>query len=117
MEPSPQNIDYGSGDVSVGDCGNGLVSLVELDGDVDRVLFPELLFIALVLLLSFFDGLLCHVRRYSATSSCPNVSASSNGVFPHRSFGSTGTLHCSSKNSTQSKCPSDDAKCKAVRPK
>lgn len=106
---------YGSGDVSLGPLGNGLVSLA-VDGDVDLVLFPELLLFACASLLSFFGGLLCHVRRYSATCSWPNVSASSNGVLPQRSFGSNGTLHCSNRNSTQSKCPSDAAKCKAVRP-
>lgn len=107
---------YGSGDESLGAFGNGLVSLA-LDGDVDLVLFPELLLFAWVLLLSLFLGLFCHVRRYSATCSWPNVSASSIGVLPQRSFGSNGTLHCSNRNSTQSKCPSLAAKCNAVRPK
>lgn len=115
LEPLMKMVVYGSGDVSLADFGK-IPSLVELDGDVDRVLFPELLLFAFVLLLPLFGGLFCHVRRYSATNSCPNVSASSNGVFPQRSFGSNGTPHCSNKNSTQSKCPSDDAKCKAVRP-
>lgn len=106
---------YGNGDVSLCDIGNGLVSLA-LDGEVDLVLFPELLLFPWVLLLSAVDGLLCQLRRYSATGSWPNVSASSNGVFPQRSFGSCGTLHCSNRNSTQSKWPSLAAKCSAVRP-
>lgn len=111
---------HGNGDESLGCFGYRLVSLVELDGDVDRVLLPELLLFALVWLLSllwWFDGRFCHARRYSATCPWPNVSASSKGVLPQRSFGSNGTLHCSNKNCTQSKWFSDAAKCNAVRPK